>query len=262
MVKEDINNEYDKTRIDPTADVFDKAYFEDGKDSAYLQGYEDYVKDQQYPGMVDDIAWNIKPKKFLDIGCAYGYVVERFVNHNIDAYGIDISEYAITHANEDIKDRLAVINIENENIPFQDGEFDFIICLAVIEHLHDDSNLLKEIKRLLTDDGMIYLTTPPKDYERAWLDKTHINLHYPDEWIKKFRDFGFVVKPLKVHQLFGRRHIIRKKIQLFMIETRGKKLGFKFFMQNISDLRSMLFLIKTNYKNKYTWAYILKKGDD
>jgi len=44
--------------------------------------------------------------------------------------------------------------------PFKDGEFDAIISLATIEHLYNIDNFFHEAKRILKDDGYIYISAP------------------------------------------------------------------------------------------------------
>ena len=50
-----------------------------------------------------------KGDKVLDIGCAKGFFVNDLVDKGIDAYGIDISSYAIKNCHPKIKNRLKTI---------------------------------------------------------------------------------------------------------------------------------------------------------
>ncbi len=52
-------------------------------------------------------------------------------------------------------------NIEEEQFPFSNGEFDVVLFCEIIEHLHmDPVTVLKEIKRVLKPNGALILTTP------------------------------------------------------------------------------------------------------
>ncbi|MEN4006026.1 MAG: class I SAM-dependent methyltransferase [Methanobacteriaceae archaeon] len=52
-------------------------------------------------------------------------------------------------------------DIENERFPFEDGSFDVVLFLDVIEHLHNSpKKVLKEIRRVLKKNGITILTTP------------------------------------------------------------------------------------------------------
>lgn len=255
-----------KSRVDPDKDVYDERYFDLGACGSYKQGYEDYIEDLRYPDMIHDIVDTKKPHRVLDIGCAFGRVVDMFHNRGIDAYGVDISEYAISKASKNIKNKLAKINVENEKLPFPDGHFDLIICLAVIESLHNDTNLLTEMNRLATNDGIIYITTPPKSYKPSWNDKTHINLHDHDFWINRFNGFGFDVKSLKIHSMFGYAWMgnlgetYRRVKSGKPTSNLGKKLPRSLWVFTVSFLKffrnSVLFK-----RNRFIWAYILTKKE-
>lgn len=43
-----------------------------------------------------------------------------------------------------------------------DNYFDFVLCFQVIEHIKDSDFLLKEIKRVLKDNGKLIISTPNK----------------------------------------------------------------------------------------------------
>lgn len=52
-------------------------------------------------------------------------------------------------------------NIENDDFPYGDGEFDVVIFAEIIEHLlNDPCKVLREIKRVLKPNGTLILTTP------------------------------------------------------------------------------------------------------
>lgn len=52
-------------------------------------------------------------------------------------------------------------NIEESRFPFEDGAFDAVLFCEVLEHLQNDPlKVLREIRRVLRDDGHLILTTP------------------------------------------------------------------------------------------------------
>lgn len=71
--------------------------------------------------------------KTLDIGCAMGYIVRRLRGRGVDAWGLDISEYAISHAPEDVKPYLKVGSADS--LPWGDKEFDMVVSFSTFEHL-------------------------------------------------------------------------------------------------------------------------------
>ena len=60
------------------------------------------------------------------------------------------------------------------DMPFKDGEFNFILCTEVLEHVTDPAQAIAELYRVLSDDGILLLTTrfvypihdAPNDYWR------------------------------------------------------------------------------------------------
>lgn len=53
------------------------------------------------------------------------------------------------------------INVECDAFPYEDGQFDVVVCAEVIEHLtFNPTNMLNEIHRVLKPNGLLILTTP------------------------------------------------------------------------------------------------------
>lgn len=54
-----------------------------------------------------------------------------------------------------------LFDIEKKRFPFDDGEFDLVLCCEILEHLTTDPlAALREIKRVLRKDGVLVVTTP------------------------------------------------------------------------------------------------------
>ena len=52
-------------------------------------------------------------------------------------------------------------NVENDEFPYSENEFDLVIFAEIIEHLvNDPSKVFREIRRVLKPSGMLILTTP------------------------------------------------------------------------------------------------------
>jgi len=102
--------------------IFNREYFdgESGKPGYYQKRYE---FNRLYPHF-EFIAMQIKkyfnPKTVLDIGCAKGFLVLAFRNLSIEAYGVDISEYAISNAPNEVKQYLYKVDIKQDTLPFKD----------------------------------------------------------------------------------------------------------------------------------------------
>jgi len=100
-----------------------------------------------------------KFKNFLDVGCADGSFSKKLKDDfDFDAHGIDISGGAIKLAlKKGIK--ATVHNLEHK-LHFEDNFFDLIFCLEVIEHIYDTDFLIRELKRVLKNKGILIISTP------------------------------------------------------------------------------------------------------
>lgn len=177
-----------------TAHTFDEEYFEGGR-SRYGSG-GGYTKERFlsfHDSLVMAIVRSFKVRKTLDIGCAKGYLVEAFRRRNVQAYGVDISEYAISKCEVQTRPFLNVLDVQKQVFPFQNGTFDFITALEVFEHLEDFENVLRESRRVLRREGYLYVTTPKKGILKSEdLDKTHVSIKSFSSWLSLFRRYGFV----------------------------------------------------------------------
>jgi len=54
----------------------------------------------------------------------------------------------------------ARIVCDASDLPFEDGQFDLVICVAVLEHVLDPQRCVDEMHRVLSANGLIYATTP------------------------------------------------------------------------------------------------------
>ena len=127
--------------------LYGKEYFDGPRE----YGYGGYNYDGRWKPVAKDIMkhYNLSKKsKVLDIGCAKGFLVKDLVDLGIDAYGLDISKYAIENAQLDIKDRLTVGSAEK--LPFKDNEFDFVISINAIHNLNRNlcKKAIKEMQRV------------------------------------------------------------------------------------------------------------------
>lgn len=110
----------------------------------------------------------VRDKRVLDFGCGSGYGTALIASEALTAVGVDISRYAIDYARDRYRrDNLEfrhIRKVEDENLPFSDGEFDVVISLQVIEHLSDTETYFSEIRRVLKHGGVFILATPDRDY--------------------------------------------------------------------------------------------------
>ena len=125
------------------------------------------------------------PESVLDIGCAYGFSVCRLRLLRINAFGIDISNYALSKAYERVKPFLKQGDVCE--LPYKDKEFDFILCTGVLEHLTEEqlNRAIPEILRV-SHRGVIGVSCKDDPTTHEDDDKTHCVILTRKEWQEMF----------------------------------------------------------------------------
>jgi len=141
--------------------------------------------------------WNLTSKNsVLDIGCAKGFMLYDFQRMipGIDVFGVDISDYAIENAKEEIKDNCKVANATD--LPFEDNSVDVSISITTMHNLEGDDLIkaLKEIERVSSVGSFItvdaYRDEEQKERMFAWNLTAKTVLHV-DEWKELFKEVGY-----------------------------------------------------------------------
>lgn len=111
-------------------------------------------------------------KRFLDIGCNYGFSVKAAQDLGLDAFGIDIDETAVT-ASRAMFGEKCFETISVQDYAARGGKADIIYTSEVIEHVPDPDTFVKAIADILSQGGILYLTTPDSGH---W----HVPGKFPD----------------------------------------------------------------------------------
>ena len=155
----------------------------------YYQNYngDNYGRNEKwfsfFGNIADNIVEKIQPKTVLDIGCAYGLLVESLRDRGCEAFGIDVSDYALSRARNDIVKYLSVDTILRP----MSRKFDLIVTIEVIEHIKEE-DCETAVQNMCAAADSVLLATTPDDFD----DPTHFNVQPPVYWVKQFAKFGFV----------------------------------------------------------------------
>lgn len=95
--------------------------------------------------------------RILDVGCGTGANLELLGKYG-EASGVDVSEEALAFCRE--RGLENVRHGEAERLPYEDGSFDLVTGLDVVEHLDDDVAGLSEMHRVLKAGGRALLFVP------------------------------------------------------------------------------------------------------
>lgn len=163
--------------------TYNKEYFENYGGIGY--GDRETWK-KQFARIADRIIADFNPGTVLDVGCAYGYLVEVFRERGVAAYGIDISRHALDQASPGIRDHVHQASITEALPPELPEEFDLVIAIEVLEHLYEEEGLAA-IERICQLSGKIIVSTT----STAINDLTHLNVQQAEYWVKQFARHGF-----------------------------------------------------------------------
>jgi SAM-dependent methyltransferase len=132
--------------------------------------------------IADAIVTQLPPQTVLDAGCGIGLLVRSLRERGVEAWGIDISEYAISHVPEDVRAYCSLASITDEF----EREFDLIACIEVAEHLPPTLGR-QAIENLTRHTDRILFSSTPDDVE----EPTHVNVQPTDYWVEQFGRLGF-----------------------------------------------------------------------
>lgn len=111
-------------------------------------------------------------RRILDVGCGTGANLAELGRFG-KVEGVDSEPEAVRLCR---RAGWEVQHVAGESLPFEDGSFDLVTLLDVIEHVDDDENLLREAGRLLTPGGLVLVTVPA--YTWMWGAQDEISHHY------------------------------------------------------------------------------------
>lgn len=132
----------------------------------------------------------------LQVGCEKGFLLHDFKERfpSMKVRGTDISDYAIANAMPLIKPHIEKCGFTK--LPFDDGEFDFVIAIGVVYTLtlREAISCLKEIQRVGKGKSFITLGAYRDDRGKRlfnyWTLLGSTILHV-DEWVEVLKEAGY-----------------------------------------------------------------------
>lgn len=101
-----------------------------------------------------------KISSLLDIGCGTGemlYLIQSRCSA-MNLYGIDISEKMLDTARLKLGEKASLFWGDAENLPFDDGVFDLLICNDSFHHYPTPAKALSEFRRVLRPGGLLLIS--------------------------------------------------------------------------------------------------------
>lgn len=174
---------------------YGREYFDGARDT----GYGGYRYDGRWVPIAEDIVahFGLKPgMRILDVGAAKGFLVKDLLRvcPGLEAFGLDISEYAVMHCEPEIVGRLHLGDCRK--LPFPDRSFDAVISINTIHNVEraECIQALREIERVSRGGAYVQVDSYRNEAERelflSWVltAKTHYD---PAGWQQLFREAGY-----------------------------------------------------------------------
>lgn len=160
----------------PVGDYFRGIYAND-----YWEGYQESVGEKDIHERLDEFLDISRERigllkkfktggRFLDVGCAMGFLVKAAEDAGFESYGLDLSEKTLEEGRKLYGVKLFKGTIED----YPAEKFDAIACYNVIEHIVQPDKLIEEMKKRLAPEGIIVIGTHDfecdshKTQSRAW----------------------------------------------------------------------------------------------
>jgi SAM-dependent methyltransferase len=132
--------------------------------------------------IADRIVADFAPRRVMDAGCALGLLVETLRTRGVEAWGVDISRWAI----ERVHDSVAAFCREGSIAQPLGERYDLIVCMEVVEHM-PAVDAEAAIANFCTHADHVLFSSTPHDHR----EPTHVNVHPPEHWAELFARHGF-----------------------------------------------------------------------
>lgn len=190
----------------------------------------------------------IEAANLLDVGSGvgrYGVHSAKIVNAK-SATCVDVSEEALSiqadyYSEAGVRFNKVVMDIEHWDQSSFCEKYDVVLCIEVLEHLHDPSSILKKIFPLMKDGGTIIITTPAGVSEKIYkvlnpaymrdVPYGHVQMFTLKELVSIVKKCGFQVQesfPNQPHYFFSQAWLCLSRVningQLGEVQDRSWKL--------------------------------------
>jgi 2-polyprenyl-3-methyl-5-hydroxy-6-metoxy-1,4-benzoquinol methylase len=130
---------------------------------------------------------SVKRPKILDVGCAEGRLLNAFLKHGCECWGIEHPSYPARRLLN--SDRITYLQDDFQAIDFDKGTFDIIILWHVLEHMDDPLLTMQKLCKWLTSNGVLIVAVPnfssmeSRAFRQIWfsLDIPWHNYHFNEK---------------------------------------------------------------------------------
>lgn len=187
--------DHDKAACAEVAQQWGKDYWDGDRQF----GYGGYHYDGRWLPIAEDIAKTYGLKtgdRVLDIGCGKAFLLYELTQAvpGLEVAGIDISEYGIENAKEEVKPLLKLGNADD--LPWEDSSFDFVFTINTFHNLdvHDLKKAVQEMERVGKDKKWLCVESFRNESEKAnmlYWQLTCRSFYSAEAWEWLYKEWGY-----------------------------------------------------------------------
>ncbi|MEJ2178608.1 MAG: methyltransferase domain-containing protein, partial [Gammaproteobacteria bacterium] len=149
-----LNEAIQMTSYEDFANLERRGWSDDSIASGYVEMFSS-ASDLAIPSIVSEVT---PGARVLDLCCGQGNVSEGLLEAGLSVVGADFSAKMLAHARERLSDG-EFIEADAQDLPFDNEDFDSVVCSFGMMHIPDQPRALQEIRRVLKPGGQFIMTS-------------------------------------------------------------------------------------------------------
>lgn len=159
-------------------------------------------------------------KRVLDVACGEGYGARMLAEVASEVVGVDINPTVIAHASATYnRSNLQFCVGSCTRVDLPDASIDLVISFETLEHHAEHDAMLAELRRVLTPDGMLVISTPDRLHysdDLSYSNPFHVRELYSEEFVALIQrhfeyslylgqkiTYGSIIAPIRVANGFS-----------------------------------------------------------
>ena len=192
--------------------------------------------------------------KILDIGCGGGLLTNAMAKEGHEVFGVDLSSGSLAHAQKkDSTKSVTYLSAPAESLPFEEGSFDVVCAMDLLEHVQDPALVIAEASRVLKNKGLFFFHT----FNRTWL--SWLVVIKGVEWCVRntppdMHLYRFFVTPKEMKKMCQAHHMHVEKILGVRPDIKSKAFWRMVFLREVTPEFRFVFTpsLKTGYSGYAT----------